>query len=198
MKKPRLIIGIMMHDTGRQFGCYGAGGVVSPNIDRIASEGVLFENHFSTGAVCVPSRASILTGQYFHSAELCRYRENEPSLPRALRAAGYTSWRLGFAEEGEYRSPAGAPLPYPNTDASGVSLLGYDFSWTESAAAADVADKLISVINENTDPYLYVCASFREAHSPYNAKTQFFLPTFPTFTTTGRRNGSWPSSTDLF
>ena len=169
MNSPKIIIGIMMHDTGRQFGCYGASWISSPNIDRMAEEGVIFKNHFSTGAVCVPSRASILTSRYFHSAELCRYKENEPSLPRALSAAGYKCWRLGFAEEGEYPSPAGAPLPYPDKDTSGTRLLGYDFSWTESPAAADVADKLISVLDNNTEEKLYICASFREAHAPYTA-----------------------------
>ena len=159
-----------MHDTGRNFGCYGANWISSPNIDKMGSEGVIFRNHFSTGTVCVPSRASILTGRYFHNAELCRYRENEPSLPRSLSAAGYRCWRLGFAEEGEYASPAGAPLPYPDKDASGTKLLGYDHSWTESPAAADVADKLLSVLKENSGDKLYICASFREAHSPYNSE----------------------------
>lgn len=169
MKTPKIIIGIMMHDTGRQFGCYGANWISSPNIDKMSQEGVIFRNHFSTGTVCVPSRASILTGRYFHNAELCRFRENEPSLPRSLSDVGYVCWRLGFAEEGEYPSPAGFPLPYPDKDTSGTKLLGYDFSWTESPAAADVADKLISVLEANTEEKLYICASFREAHSPYTA-----------------------------
>ena len=169
MKTPKIIIGIMMHDTGRNFGCYGADWISSPNIDKMADEGVIFRNHFSTGAVCVPSRASILTGKYFHNAELCRYRENEPSLPRSLSTAGYKSWRIGFAEEGEYPSPAGVPSPYPDKDTSGTKLLGYDFSWTESSAAADVAEKLISVLKNNTEDKLYICAAFREAHAPYTS-----------------------------
>ena len=170
MDSPRIIIGIMMHDTGRQFGCFGAEGVESPNIDRMAAEGVRFENHFSTGTVCVPSRASILTGRYFHNARLCRYDENQPSLPRSLRDAGYQCWRLGFAEEGEYASPAGAPLPYATRDESGTRLLGYDRSWTETADAQKVAEKLIAILSENTAEKIYICASFREAHSPYDSE----------------------------
>ncbi len=169
MKKPRLIIGIMMHDTGRQFGCFGARDAKSPNIDRMAAEGVKFENHFSTGSVCVPSRAGILTGQYFHSARICRYAPNQPSLPRSLRAAGYKTLRLGFAEENEYASPAKAPLPYPDSDTSGRELLGYDESWTESSGAADVAQKLEDIVSNLGDRPTYICASFHEAHSPYNA-----------------------------
>ncbi len=36
----------------------------TPNIDRLANEGILFENCFCTNSICVPSRATILTGQY--------------------------------------------------------------------------------------------------------------------------------------
>ena len=170
MTPPKLIIGIMMHDTGRQFGCYGAKDISSPNIDKMAREGVIFQNHFSTGAVCVPSRASILTSRYFHNAELCRFRENEPSLPRSLSRAGYTCWRLGFAEEKEYPTPPEGAVTYPDRDTSGTKLLGYDHSWTESAEAADVADRLLSLLDESKDEKLYICASFREAHSPYTAE----------------------------
>lgn len=169
LKKPRLIIGILMHDTGLQLGCFGAGDAKTPNLDLMAAQGVKFENHFSTGTVCVPSRASILTGRYFHNAPVCRYAAGEPTLPRSLHSAGYDTWRLGFAEEGEYASPAGSPLPYPDTDASGTGLLGYDHSWTASAAAADVADRLIEIISEKKDSPLYIAAAFREAHSPYDA-----------------------------
>ena len=38
----------------------------TPNLDRLAKEGILFENMFSTNSICSPSRASIITGQYSH------------------------------------------------------------------------------------------------------------------------------------
>ncbi|UCF15436.1 MAG: sulfatase-like hydrolase/transferase, partial [Phycisphaerales bacterium] len=39
----------------------------TPNIDRLANEGILFENCFCTNSICTPSRATILTGQYSQS-----------------------------------------------------------------------------------------------------------------------------------
>ena len=48
MRKPKLILGILLHDAGRQFGCYGARDAVTPNIDTMAAEGIRFSNHFST------------------------------------------------------------------------------------------------------------------------------------------------------
>lgn len=169
MRKPKLIIGVLLHDAGRQFGCYGAADAVTPNIDAMAAEGVRFENHFSTGTVCIPSRASVLTGKYLHNAEICFYNHNVETLPRLMRTAGYETYRCGFAEEKEYRGIAGGAYPYGGHDCSGVRLLGYDHSETASAAASDVTDSVIRLLeNRAADTPMYIAAAFSEAHSPYN------------------------------
>ena len=59
-------------------GCYGSKHVKTPNIDRLASEGVLFKNTFCTTSLCSPSRASILTGLYAHRHGV---RDNFTELP---------------------------------------------------------------------------------------------------------------------
>ena len=78
----------------------------TPNIDRLASEGVLFDNVFCTNAICGPSRAAILTGKYSH---INGYYKNESggkfnadqwTFPQALHDAGYQTslfgkWHLG-------------------------------------------------------------------------------------------------------
>jgi N-sulfoglucosamine sulfohydrolase len=66
MTKPNIIY-VVCHDLGRHLGCYGA-GVESPNLDRIAREGILFENAFCTSPACSPSRACAMTGQYPHTS----------------------------------------------------------------------------------------------------------------------------------
>ncbi|TWU32654.1 sulfatase family protein [Novipirellula artificiosorum] len=72
-----------------------AGGVapgVSPNIDRLASEGFSFERAFATVAVCQPSRQSMLSGRYPHnygSAGFFPMKEGIPALPSLLGASGY-------------------------------------------------------------------------------------------------------------
>src|ERR1700760_2535140 len=47
-------------------GCYGSRLMSTPNIDRIAREGMRFNNSFVTNALCAPSRATLLTGKYSH------------------------------------------------------------------------------------------------------------------------------------
>ncbi|HET6428481.1 MAG TPA: sulfatase-like hydrolase/transferase, partial [Phycisphaerae bacterium] len=45
-------------------GCYGNPFVRTPNVDRLAAEGVLFEHCYSQSPICTPSRAGFLTGRY--------------------------------------------------------------------------------------------------------------------------------------
>src|SRR5699024_6224740 len=46
--------------------CYGSQVMQTPNIDRIANEGMLFNNSYCNNALCAPSRATLLTGKYNH------------------------------------------------------------------------------------------------------------------------------------
>ena len=86
-------------------GCYGNPLVKTPNIDRLAREGVRFENAFVTNSLCAPSRATVLTGCYSHlhgirgNSEMKGLIENiNQSLvtyPQALQAAGYRTGIVG-------------------------------------------------------------------------------------------------------
>ena len=63
MKKQPNIVFIISDDQGYwSLGCSGNEEIISPNIDRLAQEGMRFENFFCTSPVCSPARASLLTG----------------------------------------------------------------------------------------------------------------------------------------
>lgn len=69
LSKPNIIFIMADDHTSQAFGVYGsrlADLDPTPNIDRLASEGILFENAFCTNSICTPSRACIMTGQYSH------------------------------------------------------------------------------------------------------------------------------------
>ena len=104
MKKPNIIY-IHCHDAGRYVQPYGY-AVPTPNLQRLAEEGVLFRNAFCMGPTCSPSRAALLTGQAPHSAGMhgvtnpnlggFALNDCKQHLVHTLREAGYTSTLCGF------------------------------------------------------------------------------------------------------
>ena len=98
-RRPNILF-IMADDHASQaIGCYGSRVNRTPGIDRIAREGVRFDNCFCTNGICAPSRAVILTGKHSH---LNGVRDNavafdgsQTTFPKLLRAAGYETALLG-------------------------------------------------------------------------------------------------------
>jgi choline-sulfatase len=80
-------------------GCYGNTHVQTPTLDRLASEGVLFEQCYVQSPVCAPSRASLLTGRYVHAHGLwangVTLPAHEQLVGRALTDAGYDCGLIG-------------------------------------------------------------------------------------------------------
>src|SRR4051794_2838600 len=74
-------------------GAYGATWMSTPNLDRMAREGMLFENAFPAAPQCVPSRAAIMTGRSPVAARMGRFSSPlAPDIitaPEVLRAQGY-------------------------------------------------------------------------------------------------------------
>lgn len=104
-KKPNLLF-ILCDDLRPQaLGCYGNEHVKTPNIDRLAKEGVRFENSFCTTSLCSPSRASILSGVYAHkhgvTNNFTEYPDSMESFPGALQKNGYATAYVGKYHMGE-------------------------------------------------------------------------------------------------
>jgi N-sulfoglucosamine sulfohydrolase len=86
---------ISAEDISPDLHCYGDEASISPNIDRLAAQGVRFTRAFSTAPVCAPSRSSIITGMYASSVGSHNMRSdvippaNIRCFTEYLRAAGY-------------------------------------------------------------------------------------------------------------
>ncbi len=97
------IVYIMADDHAKQaISAYGH--VISqmaptPNIDRIAAEGVLFENNFCTNSICGPSRAVVLTGKFSHKNGFRKngdkFDGSQQTFPKLLQKAGYNTAIIG-------------------------------------------------------------------------------------------------------
>ncbi len=94
------IIFIMSDDHAAQaMNCYGSKINKTPNLDRLAKEGMLFENCFCTNSICAPSRAVILTGKYSHINGVVDNRVEfdgrQQTFPKLLQRAGYETAVVG-------------------------------------------------------------------------------------------------------
>ncbi|MEM7033394.1 MAG: sulfatase-like hydrolase/transferase [Chloroflexota bacterium] len=80
-------------------GCYGDPIVQTPNLDRLAANGVVFENTYCPSPICVPSRMSMLTGQHPYQNEVWTndqmLHSGIPTLAHAMGAGGYTPVLIG-------------------------------------------------------------------------------------------------------
>ncbi len=91
------ILFIAIDDLRPELGCYGSAQVLSPNIDKLAAEGVLFNRAYCNIPVCGASRASLLTGILPTKTRFVDYLSradvdvpNATTLPQAFKEAGYT------------------------------------------------------------------------------------------------------------
>lgn len=94
IKRPN-ILWISTEDISPDLGCYGDTYAITPNIDRLAAEGVRYTNAFSTAPVCAPTRSAIITGMYpttigsMHMRSKAVPPAGVKAFTEYLRAAGY-------------------------------------------------------------------------------------------------------------
>ena len=109
-KRPNIIFIMSDDHDARAISCYGQGVNKTPNIDRIAREGMKFSNCFVTNSICGPSRAVILTGKYSHVNgfmvnEYTKFDPDQQTVAKLLQQSGYQTavvgkWHLGSAPQG--------------------------------------------------------------------------------------------------
>jgi len=169
MARPNILY-IHSHDTGRYVQPYGH-SVHTPNIQRVAEEGVLFRQCFCGGPTCSPSRAALLTGQCAHSSGmlglahrgffLYDYRQH---LIHTLRDAGYHTVLCGVQHV-----------------AASASDIGYDRIY-ESRGEADL--NAAKVLLDSPKQPFFLSVGFGQTHRaypPHDAKDdpRYSLPPAP-------------------
>lgn len=130
--KPNVLL-IVSEDNGPQLGCYGDAYARTPNLDRLASEGVRFNRAFVPQAGCSQSRASFLTGLYPHQHGQIGlatwgyrlYREDTPNIPRNLHAAGYRTGIIGRLHVNPESAFTYDTVEIPNGNFSRIHLADY-------------------------------------------------------------------------
>ena len=99
-EQPNVLM-ICVDDLRPELGCYGNADVISPNIDRIAAKGLIFNNAHCQTAICMPSRVSVLSGYRPETIGMARDMEDKKipddviSLPQLFNNAGYSTVSIG-------------------------------------------------------------------------------------------------------
>ena len=98
-ERPNILLVFTDDHASHAVSAYGSAINETPNIDRLAEEGMLFENAFVTNSICAPSRATILTGQYGHlngvPTNYDTLHATTLTFPKLLQAAGYQTALIG-------------------------------------------------------------------------------------------------------
>lgn len=150
-QKPNVIF-ILTDDLGYgDLSCYGATKLDTPNLDKLAKQGIQFSNAHATSATCTPSRYAIMTGQYpwrksgteiLPGDAALIIPTDKPTLPKVFKQAGYNTgivgkWHLGIGDAVE-KNWNGELKPGPNET-------GFDYSFIFPATA----DRVPTVFLEN-------------------------------------------------
>ncbi len=189
--KPNFVV-LLADDLGySDLGCYG-GEIQTPNLDRLAGQGLRFTNFYNCGR-CSPTRASLITGQYPHevgvgwtvrsltpSGYRGRLNKSTPTIPKGLRAQGYSTMLVGKwhlrtdpCSHGFDRFFGTRAGPHGHRAASGFEFDGepvlHEGEWWATEQFTDVALELVEECVQEARPFfLYV--AYSAPHWPLQAQ----------------------------
>jgi arylsulfatase A-like enzyme len=194
------IVFVLADDMGAgDLACYGGTIAPTPSLDRIAREGTRFTQYYSAAPICSPSRAGLITGQFparWRITSFLQTRQGNwgceqadfldpaaPSLPRALKAAGYATahfgkWHLGggrdvtnappFARYGydEHAGTYESPQPHPDITGTNWIWSAHD-KVTRRDRSAFFVDKTLEFLARHKEQPCFVNLWFDDPHTPW-------------------------------
>lgn len=186
-KRPNIVFILTDDQRLGDFGCYGNGKAITPNVDALAARGVRFTNAMVTCAVCGPSRINLLTGRYlsrFVEApcnEKNTFPSSQPTVAGILKAAGYQTGIVGkiHFKVSDVRGGHGAKATLDQQ----LQAIGFTFvenvhpynaepgiHLNEQEKAFDAA---VRFVNENKDRPFALFVFTTLTHGPYEAPQKY-------------------------
>lgn len=160
-RRPNILL-IVSEDHGLNLGCYGDRIARTPNLDRLASEGMRFEKAYTTQAVCSPGRASIFTGLYPHqngqiglATHFYSMYEDFPNIPSLLKREGY---RTGLIGKLHVNPESAFPFDFRWRESEHISFQHRDVQKT-----AEVARDFMGA----SDLPFFLMIAYPDAHTPF-------------------------------
>jgi N-sulfoglucosamine sulfohydrolase len=158
-ERPNILL-IVSEDNGQHLSCYGDPVIKTPNLDKIASEGVLFKNAYVTQSVSSPSRSSIFSGLYPHQSGHLglathgyHYVGKVQNIYQILKDAGY---RTGMIGKLHVNPESDFPIDFHPIKENNFAKKGLE-------RYSKYAD---SFMNESDDPF-FLMVNYPDAHFPF-------------------------------
>lgn len=123
--KPNIVLFVSDDMGWRDVGCYGSPNVKTPNLDRLASEGIRFTNAYTASPVCGPTRGQLYSGMYpvnshsYNNHPGHYVHEGVKTLPTCMKALGYRVGIVGKVDAGPVESYPFEPIPFSHKNLLG-------------------------------------------------------------------------------
>ncbi|MDD4872257.1 MAG: sulfatase [Kiritimatiellae bacterium] len=157
-KRPN-ILWLIAEDFGLHLGCYGAKDVWTPNLDRLAAEGVRYTKFFTTAPVCSPSRSAFMTGMYATTIGAHNHRSHRDDgyqLPAGVRVFTDVIREAGYFTANIRSFP-------PGIDFKGTGKTDWNFTYEGKPFDSDNWSDL-----KAHQPF-YAQVNFKETHRKFDA-----------------------------
>lgn len=195
------VLFIAVDDLRPQLSCYGDPIAITPNIDRLAAHGMLFNRAYCQQAVCNPSRASVMTGRRPDATKVwnlsTHFRETLPdvvTLPQYFKDNGYHTRCVGkiYHDPAKAQDPISwsAPETLAVTGKAGPKYVldsnlhrkgGWKATATERADVPDsayvdgrVGNAALRILREISDKPFFLAVGLRRPHLPFSAPERYW------------------------
>ncbi len=187
--KPNLIFLFADDQSTYSVGCYGNKDVVTPHMDKLAADGLVFDKHYNTTAICMASRANVFTGMYEYKTG-CNFGHGnmkpevwEKSYPVLLRAEGYLTafaGKFGIVVEGgkglcesDFDFWGGGPGQTSYKTAANASMKDYADEFPHSTLSYGAFGRDVIKDSVKQDKPFCLSISFKAPHKPATPDPRF-------------------------
>jgi uncharacterized sulfatase len=211
--KPNILF-LIADDLATRLGCYDDKAAITPNLDRLASEGVLFNRAYAQGSVCTPSRTSFMLGLNNRHAD-CNHFKKHPetmTMGRWFRQHGYQTFSVGKIDHDEtYTDPKAWDIRVPSEKCNPPgprkrlvevneehgekrNFMRYSvYDQAESLQDWARTERALLFFEKERDPYkpFFAAVGFHTAHDP-----QYSIKRWYDALEKSRLEPEWPLPTD--
>lgn len=201
---PPNVLFIIADDLSTTLGCYGAEGISTPNLDKLAGRGRLFERAYCQASLCNPSRTSIMTGRRPHEINILtnppHFRGRYPritTLPEHFKANGYHAVGIGKIYHNWGQSIHGDPQSWSEPETNHWAAhyhdwyipgrpyqMHFDIKKGPAVQCEDVPDEAyvdgrtanaaVNKLRELRETPFFLAVGFWKPHLPYNAPKKYW------------------------